>query len=158
MIRVYYRPCGKTHNEQHTAAYELLDAAASLHGYAAGRVEKTKEGKPFFPDVPALHFSIAHTDGYAVVAIGDAPCGVDIEKIRLLPERVCRRYLDGATGEEALYRWTERESYGKLDGRGFFAEAPKEKVVFCHDTSLPAYLVTVCVKDGTVIDGTPQPL
>lgn len=151
MIRVYYRPCGKTHNEQHTAAYELLDAAASLHGHPAGRVEKTKEGKPFFPEATTLHFSIAHTNGYAVVAIGDAPCGVDIEKIRPLPERVCQRYLDGAEGTEALRRWTERESYGKLDGRGFFAEAPEEKVRFVSYTTLPDHLITVCVKDGTAV-------
>lgn len=152
MIRVFYRPCGQTHSEQHTAAYELLDAAASRCGLPAGRVEKTASGKPFFPEAPATHFSIAHTDGYAVVAVGDAPCGVDIERIRPLPERLCRRFLDGATGEEALRRWTERESYGKYDGRGFFADGAREAITFRHYTDLPEHLITLCVPAGTVTD------
>ena len=30
MIRVFYRPCGASRTEQHTAAYELLDAAEDV--------------------------------------------------------------------------------------------------------------------------------
>ena len=42
MISVFYRPCGKTYQEQHTAAYELLDAAVSFLGHTMGRIEKTE--------------------------------------------------------------------------------------------------------------------
>lgn len=145
MIRVFYRPCGASRTEQHTAAYELLDAAVVSLGYAPAAVAKTEAGKPYFPDLPTLFFSIAHTEGYAVVALGDSPCGVDIEPLRPLPERVRKRFLGGADGEEAVRRWTERESYGKWEGRGFFAPPPgPDTVKYVTLRALDGYLITVC--------------
>ena len=112
-------------------------------------VAKTEHGKPYFPDVPDLFFSIAHTNGYAVVALGDAPCGIDIEPIRPLSERLRKRFLDGSDGEEAICRWTERESYGKWEGSGFFAPSPAPNTVsYVTFRSLDGYLITVCVARG----------
>lgn len=151
MIRVFYRPCGNTHNEQHTAAYELLYAAAAVCGLPGGSVAKTEDGKPYFPEARETHFSLSHTEGYAVCAIGDAPCGIDIEAERTIPARIRRRYLGDAPETEAVRRWTERESYGKLDGKGFFAEAPQRAVRYVFFDSLKGYLVTVCVEAATEV-------
>jgi phosphopantetheinyl transferase len=145
MISVFYRPCGKTYQEQHTAAYELLDAAVSFLGHTMGRIEKTEHGKPFFPDRPNLFFSLSHTDGYAVCAVGDAPCGIDIEAKGEISEKIRNRFLGGASAEEAVLRWTERESYGKYEGRGFFAGKIPEGVRFVTYQSLDGFVVTLCI-------------
>ncbi len=151
MIRVFYRPCGNTHSKQHAAAYELLDAAARVMGYPSGRIVKTALGKPYWPDEPSYHFSLSHADGYAVCAIGDAPCGVDIEGERTISERIRVRFLDGISEEEAVLRWTMRESYGKLEGQGFFAGKPPKEARFVTYLSLPGFVVTVCVLDDTEV-------
>ncbi len=148
MIRLFIKPCGNTHNEEHTAAYELLYAAADYMGLKTGRVEKTSDGKPFFPDAPNTFFSISHGGGYAVVAIGDEPCGVDIEGGREISERIRNRFLDGASAADALIRWTERESRGKLFGGGFFDETDSEKIKFRH-FPLPPLNITVCALDSS---------
>ena len=144
MIRVFYRPCGKTHSEQHTAAYELLDAAVSFLGLTCGRIEKTEHGKPYFSDEPNLYFSLSHTDGYAVCAVGDEPCGIDIEAEREISVKIRDRYLGGASAEEAVLRWTQRESYGKYEGRGFFAGDIPEDVRFVTFHTLNGFIVTLC--------------
>lgn len=156
MIRVFYRPCGHTHNEQHTAAYELLYAAAAVCQLPSGRVEKTEEGKPYFPDAPSTFFSLSHTDGYAVCAIGDCPCGVDIEAEREVSERLRRRFLGGASEKDALRLWTEKESFGKLDGKGFFTDGSHEHVIFRYYTEIPSHLLTLCLPAGSLPPERPE--
>ena len=158
MIRVFYRPCGNTHSEQHTAAYELLDAAARVMGYSLGRIIKTEAGKPYCPDAPTCFFSLSHTDGYAVCAMGDAPCGVDIEGERAISRRIRERFLDGASEEEAVLRWTMRESYGKLEGRGFFAGEPPKEARFVTYRTLAGFVVTVCVLGAAEVGQTMEAL
>lgn len=150
MIRVFYTPCGKSYKEQHTAAYELLYAAADICDLPSGRVEKTEDGKPYFADIEGTFFSIAHGCGYAVVAIGDRECGVDIEGQRGISDRISKRYLGGAQGKEALILWTKKESYGKLNGKGFFADAPAEGIVF-KSFDLDGCAVTVCAYEKSEI-------
>ena len=151
MITAFTRPCGKTHEEQHTAAYELLHAAASYLGLPAGRIEKTKDGKPFFPDTRGVFFSIAHADGMVAVAIGDSRCGIDIEGERKVSERIREKYLGGVSEEEALLRWTERESYGKYEGSGFFVEPSYENVAF-KTFFVDGFTVTVCTNKGETVE------
>ncbi|MBQ4064589.1 MAG: hypothetical protein IJD10_00665 [Clostridia bacterium] len=158
MIRVFFRPCGKTYREQHTAAYELLDAAVSFLGMTCGHIEKTEHGKPYFPDRPDLFFSLSHTDGFAVCAVGDEPCGIDIEAEREITERIRDRFLGGASQEEALLRWTQRESYGKLEGRGFFAGEIPPEARFVTFRELEGYLVTLCFLGHTETVFHPVPL
>ncbi len=151
MITAFTRPCGKTHEEQHTAAYELLYAAASFLGLSVGRAEKDENGKPFFPDSPNVFFSIAHADGMVAVAIGDIRCGIDVEGNRKVSKRIRDKYLDGATEEEALLRWTERESYGKYEGSGFFAEPNYENVAFTT-FNINGFTITVCTDKGETVE------
>lgn len=150
MIRVFYKPCGKSYKEQHAAAYELLYAASDICGIPYYGVEKTKDGKPYFVGSPDAFFSIAHGNSYAVVAIGDKECGVDIEGGREISPRISKRYLGGAQGKEALILWTQRESFGKLDGKGFFAKKSNKKVVY-KSFDLGDSVITVCAYEGTEI-------
>ena len=74
--------------------------------------------------------------------MGDSPCGVDIEKNSVISQRVRNRYLGGCDEKDALRLWTERESYGKLLGDGFFT---KEKAdVFFKSFSFSGNILTVC--------------
>ena len=57
------------------AVYTELDKAKPEFGY-------TEKGKPFLLDRPDIHFSISHTKNAILVAISDAPIGVDIEAFR----------------------------------------------------------------------------
>lgn len=158
MIRVFYRPCGNTHEEQHTAAYELLGAAVSYLDLPSGRIEKTELGKPFFADCAGTFFSISHTKGLAVVAVGDSECGIDAEKNKDISERIREKYLGGASQEEAIVRWTQRESYGKLEGTGFFAQNKDIKVKYVSFVIYEDFTVTVCAKESDKIDDTPTEL
>ncbi len=151
MIAAFTRPCGKTYEEQHKAAYELLYAAASFLGLSVGQAEKDENGKPYFPDTPNVFFSIAHADGMAAVAIGGSPCGIDIEGNRKVSKRIREKYLGGATEEEALLRWTERESYGKYEGSGFFAEPNYDSVEF-KTFFVDGFTVTVCTNKGETVE------
>ena len=150
MITVFCRTCGNTYKEQHTAAYELLYAAASLLGLKAGEVKKTEKGKPYFENTEGVFFSIAHTDGLAVAAIGDENCGIDVETEREISERVRNKYLEGKNGREALELWTRKESFGKYEGSGFFAENNGEKVKFTS-FSMENYVITLCTREDTEV-------
>lgn len=74
--------------------------------------------------------SIAHADGLTVVALGEHPLGVDVERSDAQPP-----------GTTAL-RWTEIEAVLKADGRGL-AVAP-ERIRFADDGH--------AVLDGTVYE------
>ena len=151
MIAAFYRTCGKTYEEQHKAAYELLYAAASFLGYSVGEVKKTEEGKPYFPDTPSVHFSVAHAVGRVAIAIGDSQCGIDIEGERTVSKRIRDKFLGGVSEDEALLRWTERESYGKYEGSGFFAEPNYEGVNFTT-FKIENFTVTVCADKNEKVE------
>ena len=58
-----------------SAVYPELDTSKPEFGYTA-------QGKPFLLARPDIHFSISHTKNAILVAISDAPIGVDIEAFR----------------------------------------------------------------------------
>lgn len=148
MTRVFFRTCGKTYKEQHEAAYELLYAAVAFCGYSVSQsqLKKTEKGKPYFQDREDVFFSIAHSSEYAACVIADVPCGIDIEKTSQIKKKISDRYLGGATGTEALRRWTERESFGKLTGEGFFTTAQVTEDVVFKNFQHDDVFVSVCVK------------
>lgn len=71
-------------------------------------------GKPAFREERNLHFNISHSGGYAVLAYGEAPLGVDIECVKRADLKVAKRFF-------------RREEYDYLAGQpaaeqaGFFA-------------------------------------
>jgi 4'-phosphopantetheinyl transferase len=89
-------------------------------------------GKPHLPTGYPLHFNVSHTDGLAVFAVGHARVGVDVERIRPIPDadglvtrffsrRECAQFhaLSPAERPAAFLRaWTRKEAVLKAIGRG----------------------------------------
>ena len=112
------------------AVYPELDKAKPEFGY-------TEKGKPFLLARPDIHFSISHTKNAILVAISDAPIGVDIEAFRSPSAALIARTMNAteqaaiATADgwnihrtpgtrEALFSaiWTRKEAVLKLRGTG----------------------------------------
>ncbi len=93
--------------------------------YAYGR-----NGKPYFPQAPELHFSLSHSGEYAMLAVSDAEIGCDVERIRHADERLLKRVLtpgeleafpacgETARAERFTQLWVAKESYLKACGEG----------------------------------------
>ena len=120
-----------------SAVYPELDTSKPEFGYTA-------QGKPFLLARPDIHFSISHTKNAILVAISDAPIGVDIEAFRSPSAALIARTMNAteqaaiaasaataasaasaATMEpsgtpEALFSaiWTRKEAVLKLRGTG----------------------------------------
>ncbi len=83
-------------------------------------------GKPYFPDYPAVQFSLSHTDGAVLVGVSRAPIGVDIERIRPIRGSVMRRFGEADTTEAFFQSWVRREARSKRTGIGVTAMFPAE--------------------------------
>ena len=105
-----------------SAVYPELDTSKPEFGYTA-------QGKPFLLARPDIHFSISHTKNAILVAISDAPIGVDIEAFRSPSAALIARTMNAteqaailqASGTpEALFSaiWTRKEAVLKLRGTG----------------------------------------
>jgi 4'-phosphopantetheinyl transferase len=85
------------------------------------RFAKGVHGKPYLPDWPGVHFNISHSGALFVCAISEAAeIGVDVERIREVPEKehIAERY--GLDANRFFETWTEREAYLKALGLGVF--------------------------------------
>ncbi len=114
----------------HTDKQNLSAAAWGLLEQILGHlpaVERGVHGKPFFPDHPAVHFSLSHTKGAVACVISDRPCGLDIEReSRKVNLSVVKRFF---TSKEAAYIgnnaprflevWTRKEALIKRVGGMF---------------------------------------
>lgn len=122
----------------------LRRAACSLCGeeILAAPISRTEQGKPYFPDFPALQFSISHTDGQIAVLIADVPVGVDVESIHPVRRVVAERFFTPAEcawiraseneWEKRFFTiWTRKEAYGKFRGTGL--SYPTRTVDVCAD-------------------------
>ena len=113
-----------------SAVYPELDTSKPEFGYTA-------QGKPFLLARPDIHFSISHSKNAILVAISDAPIGVDIEAFRSPSAALIARTMNAteqaaiATADgwnihrtpgtrEALFSaiWTRKEAVLKLRGTG----------------------------------------
>ena len=102
-------------------------------------------GKPELPDAH-VHFNVSHSGDMVLVALSsECALGVDVEEIRVLPERraIVGRYfhpgevadlasLDDDAAAEAFYRaWTRKEALSKALGLGLTLE-PNQFRVSCR--------------------------
>ena len=103
-------------------------------------IGRTESGKPYIleaenrsvdADGRVRHFSLAHGGDLAVIAVSDAPCGVDVERIKPYPSKVAERCLCDAEkellvrcgGDETFFAmWCLKEAVLKSDGRGITEE------------------------------------
>lgn len=120
-------------------AYRLLEKSCkAAWGFKdLPKVEKTSEGKPYFPAFPGFRFSLAHSGEWAICGLSRREIGVDVEKIKPRRENLPRRVFGVDMDWEEFYRrWTAMEAYGKLTGRGIGPlvgtgfEMPEEVEVF----------------------------
>jgi 4'-phosphopantetheinyl transferase len=90
-------------------------------------------GKPALSDSFAPHFNISHSGKYAVCALSELPCGIDIqEKKRLKNQRIFEKVLSKKEQNEvrlstdkkaSFYQyWARKESFLKLTGQGIIVD------------------------------------
>ncbi len=109
-------------------------SSAAVYGFAEKYTGKPtdaiitdydKNGKPFFRDLPSLHFSLSHSFPYYAVSFSDNPTGTDIELTRDVSPKIAgrmfteneNRYFDGSA-ERFFEIWTKKEAYAKYTGKG----------------------------------------
>jgi 4'-phosphopantetheinyl transferase len=95
--------------------------------------ERDVRGRPLVVDPGGLHVSLSHADGVVAAALAwDAPVGVDVERLRPLPDRGALARTALAAGEreavdalpperrdaQLLRFWTRKEAVAKALGSG----------------------------------------
>lgn len=101
------------------------------------KVERTDKGKPYFQELPTLHFSISHSGEYWACAFSNENVGMDLQecsgRIRETREETSERLIKMAgrffhgvekefvvkNGFEQFFTvWAAREAYVKYTGQG----------------------------------------
>jgi 4'-phosphopantetheinyl transferase len=110
-----------------------------LLGYYTGAppgavvIETGTSGKPFIRGEPPLEFNLSHSDDRVIFAFARSPVGIDVERMRPLPDLLtiaahffspgeyeAMQRLTGAPLKDAFFRcWTLKEAYVKAAGDGF---------------------------------------
>lgn len=117
---------------RHEVGHALCRAALADYTGVEGEgavLAVTPGGKPYAVGLDT-QFSLSHSGGLALCAVGDAPVGADIERARTVSSRLMGKAqtagYDGKT--DFLYWWTAREANCKRLGRGFtWASLPLPK-------------------------------
>ncbi len=117
-------------------------------------IERTKEGKPYFRNLP-VYFSISHSGDICVIVFSRSDVGIDIEEVREInKDKISERYF---TAEEAdylkinntredFYRvWTRKEAYAKLVGVPLLRIMKRLNTV--EDNNLPAQVRNMTFKE-----------
>jgi len=117
MLKIYCSPVRADNGS--ATVYSLLEYAyIKEYGGKMPDIEKTPNGKPFFPARQDVHFSLSHASTHVLCAISDNDVGVDIEAQRHISERAVRFF--SAPEELLLFEpldlWVLKESYIKLIG------------------------------------------
>jgi len=108
---------------------------------------KKSKGKPYSINEPGLFFNMSHSGEIAVIAFSrDSEVGIDIEKIRTLPdldEMIAKNFTANETKfinsrpDEKINRffrfWTVKESYLKAIGEGMRLTPDSVEFSFEHD-------------------------
>ena len=129
------------HFERHRNRFVLARASmrsllGEYTGDEPGRVplRLAVSGKPFLAGRSDIHFNLSHCEDRGVLAIARQPVGVDLEKIRDIPEaltiarhlfaiseiRALRAFPQPLRSEAFLRCWTRKEAYVKGRGEGLF--------------------------------------
>ncbi len=116
-MRIYVSEMHDKNGSQ--AVRELLAYGfREMYGEELPEIAKTDKGKPYFPTVPNVHFSLSHTDTHVMCAISDRPVGCDIQLVRQVSERLKHRTCTEKELEvfDFFQLWTLKESWIKLNG------------------------------------------
>lgn len=143
-VTIYTAP----YDEDMRHSRTLLAAAVRSHtGRDPGEARCDAMGKPFFPALPELFFSVSHSGGWWLCAVSDDRVGLDLQIHRtyLPPATLSRRFFhlreDDFLSRDGYRRffdlWCAKESFVKYTGRGFRDE-PHTFSVVSEDGSFPA--------------------
>ena len=119
------------------ARASLRTVLGEYTGEDPGRVplRLSETGKPSLEDRSDLHFNLSHCEDRGVLAIAKQPIGVDLEKLRFVPDalaiaerlfaaseaRALRGFPDELRSEAFLRCWTRKEAYVKGTGGGLLS-------------------------------------
>ncbi len=143
-------------------AFALLSFALKELGLREmPRIACGEQGKPYFPELPELHFNLSHAGSKVLCGISSCPLGVDVEEVGRAHPAIARRFFSPIE-YNALQRcpeeqrallftrfWVLRESLLKADGRGLSLDHRSFALDPARDT--------VRVIPGTAADA-PKPL
>ncbi len=106
----------------------LRRLAAERLGITEPDIRLTAYGKPYIADAESFHFNISHSGAFVVLAVSDAPVGVDIEQTvpvewrgisESFGEKEREMLTEAVDPLECFYRiWTIREAFAKEEGIG----------------------------------------
>lgn len=116
----------------HTESKQLLLRAAADWCRRVGitasdfKITRTETGKPYFKHIPQLHFSISHSGGWWLCAMGQQILGLDVQQEKVLDAiKLSSRFFHQEESDylkahpEDFFRvWTGKESYAKFTGTG----------------------------------------
>ncbi len=99
-------------------------------------IAREEKGKPYFPKLADVHFSVSHSGKYFACAFADVQIGLDIQECKNRPDeaerciRIAKRFfhrdeIDSLekSAVSAFYRiWTAKEAYVKMTGQGIDGE------------------------------------
>lgn len=128
-------------------------------------IARRERGKPYFPNLQGLHFSVSHSGEVFACAFSDAPVGIDIQEKKPREgeadrcRNVAKRFfhpdeidaLDADTVRAFYAIWTAKEAYVKLTGQGIDGDF-REFCIFDLDeylfqTEYRACPLSVCAAD-----------
>jgi len=161
-VRLFYRERGDKPGGE-AVRLLLRDAWRAVYGGEMPELQKTPEGKPYFPARPDAFVSLSHTKTHVLVALGGYPAGADVEVLRPVFPGVAKKL---GTEAELLDLgffplWTLKESYIKLRGvpllpRSFrfytamgYIHAPEGDISSAVYGSIPGCMAAVCVRGDT---------
>jgi 4'-phosphopantetheinyl transferase len=120
-------------------------------------ISHTNLGKPFFSELPQLHFSLSHSENRIVCALDDRPVGLDIELIKprqkelpnyALTQDEYGHFLTLGGDWSAFYTlWTKKEAWCKYTGEGLgrsFRLAPPEEGLHFAAYTGSDWIASVC--------------
>ena len=122
--------------------YSLLKNYLIHHGFDQNELSQIsyhKNKKPFFTNLPQIHFNLSYSKDLVVCAISDQPIGIDIEKINqdinldnyksVFSENMWKKIISSPTPIETFYQyWTQMEAVMKADGLGI--TGPIQQIVY----------------------------
>lgn len=122
-------------------------------------VEIGKNGKPFLPNHPNIHFNISHCKSGCVCAVSSSPVGIDIQDMYEfsfdVANRICGQnelsYISKAQNKSAAFTkiWAMKESYVKMTGEGICCDLKKIDVTQMYDIIKVIvrndYVIAICV-------------
>lgn len=128
-------------------------------------IAKGKHGKPYFRDLPSLHFNISHSGNYVAVILADTAVGVDVQVYRPIKERIIEKICNDSekdligreNSSERVFiaLWSLKESYVKATGTGMtfpmssvnFTQIGTEKPPFLKISNQSGYFLTKICSD-----------